>query len=112
MSPQAVPGRYSTLFSTVTVTCAPTTSFKLRLLSANGCKLRRGEEALRYALFLDQAATNPLLDCGAAKLEYSGTGSAVLQLYGRTGTLPTYSATNAYRIGRYDDEIDVELESH
>ena len=112
MSPQAVPGRYSTLFSTITVTCAPMTSFKLRLLSANSCKLRRGEESLRYALFLDQAATNPLLDCGASKLEYSGTGSAILQLYGRTGTLPTYSATNAYREGKYDDEIDVELESH
>jgi spore coat protein U-like protein len=111
MSPQAVPGRFSTLYSTIAVTCAPTTSFTLRLVSANGCKLRRGDETLRYALFLDQAGENALLNCGPSKLTYSGTGSAILQLYGRTSTLPGYSATSAYRVGRYDDEIDVELEA-
>jgi spore coat protein U-like protein len=111
-SPAVRSNRFSTFTAMITVTCAPETSFKLSLTSANGCKLRAGGRTVNYALFLDQAATNPLLDCGASKLEYSGKGSIALMIYGRTSALPGFYGTASYAAGRYSDDIDLAIESN
>jgi spore coat protein U-like protein len=102
-------GRFSTFSAMVSVSCASSTSYRLSLASANGCRLRAGTQFVSYALFLDPTGTKPLLDCGPTKLEYTGNGSESIMIYGRTSATRSLSGDAMYAVGKYTDAIDFQV---
>ena len=98
---------FATFAAAISVSCAPTTSFRVQFHSGNNCRMSAGGSTVAYALFADPAATKPLLDCGpGANVELTGRGSQTFIVYGRTGLV-----TPAIRPGDYSDTISVEVES-
>ncbi len=88
----------------LTVRCDENATYRVRLTSANDCRLLgpRGD-AIRYAIYADAGYRQVALGCTSAPIELPGRGTMTFHLYGQTAPLLNAAA------GAYGDSVSVQV---
>ncbi len=93
-----------TFSAPLTVRCDESATYRVRLTSANNCRLLgpRGD-AIRYAIYGDAGYREGVLDCSAGPVDLPGRGTMTFHLYGQTAPLLNLAA------GAYGDSVSIQV---
>lgn len=97
-------GDRATFSAPLTVRCDENATYRVRLVSANDCRLRGPRaDGIRYAIYTDAGHRQSALDCAAGPLDLPGRGTMTFHLYGETAPLLDAAA------GAYADSVSVQV---
>jgi spore coat protein U-like protein len=97
-------GDRATFSAPLTVRCDENATYRVRLTSANECRLLGPRaDGIRYAIYTDAGHRQGALDCSAGPLEIAGHGTMTFHLYGETAPLINAAA------GAYADSVSVQV---